>query len=504
MKRFAVKILPFLIVLTVFGCRIRPFDDISTDGIDAEWALPLVDTERSFGDIIKGFDPQAFVQIAADGSIVLHYKGNFIARNSLDIFANFNNTAFPLTDTVMAVPFTLPSGVHVDYVDVKRGILNWGILIPSSETSLKVNLMIPQLTKNGVAFQKQFFVYPGFPKLDTLDMSGYNLTPIKDSIYIIHDARRTDGTRVNLASRAIFQIQNFEFKFAKGYFGQDLFDVPRDTIPIDFFQQWKDGQVRFSDPKLTVSLDNSFGVPVRAVMSVGDIISVDGSRLPLRSPLTAGVNVNYPTIQQVGQTKRTVIVFDKTNSNIADIISSNPVAIDYKIDGLINPDSNRTIVGFMTDTSSFKLQVELEVPMSGAAKNFAVTDTFKIDLSGGGKELTKAEFKILTDNGMPIDVTLQGYFATANGIVLDSMFTPQKATILRGAPVGNDGLPTGVSTAENYVTLDAAKLKKVRGAQKLIVRYAFSTTNGGSVPVKLKAAQSVRIRIGVKFGYKTS
>jgi hypothetical protein len=103
---------------------------------------------------------------------------------------------------------------------------------------------------------------------------------------------------------------------------------------------------------------------------------------------------------------------------------------------------------------------------------------------------------------MPIDLSLQGYFAATNGVLIDSMYAA-KSPILRGAPVNNLGLPTGITTTENLMTFSAEKLKKVRTATKLIIRYSFSTTNNGIVPVKLTSTQNVRVRIGVKFGLKT-
>ncbi len=489
-----------LILLTVVGCRIRPFEDVSFAGLESEWAVPLIDTDKTFGDIISNFDPKAFVQIAADGSIVLRYKGDYIARTSLDIFANFQNAIFPLADTATAVPFKLPNGVNINYAVLKKGTLLW--FFQASPEPLKVVFRIPQLTKNGVVFER-IFTLGNTAYTHLIDFTGYRLTPSQNAIYVIYDARKiSNGERVNLGpTGGGIGIQNFQAGFAEGFFGQSIFDVERDTIKIDFFDQWKGGAVKFGSPKLIATLDNSFGIPVRAVMTVGEIMTIDGRILKLQSPLTTGVDVAYPTINEVGQTKRTVVTFDKTNSNLADIISQNPTSIDYKIDGLLNADTSRRVIGFLTDSSKFNLQVELEIPMEGSAKNFEVNDTFPVNLAPA-KDITKAEFKILTDNGMPIDVAIQGYFATEKGQIVDSLYT-QKAQILRGAPVSANGLPTGVSSVESLVTIEAAKLTKIRDvAKKLIIRYSFSTTNGGTIPVKLMAKQGVRVRIGVKFGYK--
>jgi hypothetical protein len=489
----------FLSLFTFIGCRIRPIDELSLSDSESEWAIPLIDTDKTFGDIIGNFDAKAFVQIAADGSIVLRYKGLYTAKSSIDVFANFQNATFPLTDTVMAIPFKLPQGISIDSVMLKAGSLQW-VFVASPEP-LKVVLRMPQLKKNGVEFRQEFILGNSL-LTNGIDLTGYDLKAASDLIYIIHDARKiSNGERVNLKNASGIIIKDFQAAFAKGFFGTSIFDEPRDTIKINFFEEWKGGSVKFGSPKLVATVDNSFGVPVRAVMKIGQVITIDGKILPLISPLTAGIDVNYPTINEVGKSKRTVITFDKTNSNLAEIISANPTAIDYKMDGFLNADTSRRVVGFLTDSSKFDLNVELEVPMEGAARNFEVNDTFPINLATA-QDITKAEFKILTDNGMPIEVSLQGYFAKENGQILDSLYA-QKAQILKGAPVGSNGLPTGINSAENLISVDAVKLNKIREtAKKLIVRYSFSTTNAGSVPVKLVAKQGVRVRIGVKFGYK--
>jgi hypothetical protein len=491
-----------LSILTFWGCQIRPFDDVSFSGLESQWATPLIDTDKTFGDIINNFDPKAFIQIASDGSVVLRYKGVYTAKSSLDIFANFQNATFPLTDTVMAIPFKLPKGVSIDSVKLKAGSLQWVFL--AATEPLKVVLRMPQLKKNGVEFRQEFTLGTSLVS-GGINLEGYDLKPLRDSIFISHDARKiSNGARVDLRSLSGIIIKDFQAAFAKGYFGLSVFDSPRDTIKIDFFDQWKGGSVKFGNPKLIATLDNSFGVPVRAVMSVGQVTTLAGDILQLTSPLAAGVDINYPSYltNEIGQSRRTVVTFDKTNSNLAEIISQNPTSIDYKIDGFMNADTSKRITGFLTDSSKFNLQVELEVPMEGSAKNFEVNDTFPINLASA-QEVTKAEFKLLTDNGMPIDVAIQGYFATEKGQIIDSLYA-QKAQILRGAPVAANGLPTGVSSAENLITIDAAKLTKIRdAAKKLIIRYSFSTTNGGAVPVKLAAKQGVRVRLGVKFGYKS-
>jgi hypothetical protein len=495
MNRFKNLILFIFIALATWCCSLNKFDE-TVEGASTEWALPLVDTKKSLGDLIQDFDKRSQVEIKSDGSIILHYKGSYVARSSLDIFAAFRNAFFELTDTVMKVPLKTPSGVFVDYADVKSGSLSYGFLL---DEELDITLKIPQLEKDGAPFYKKFKANGTY--LDSVDLKGYRLITKNDlNIIITHEAYRANGERVNLAKKGFIAIRNFEFSFVRGYLGNSVFDVPADTIPIDFFKRWQGGEVRFEEPRMTVELFNSFGIPVRAISKYANIISLNGQPLSMVSPLQKGIDINYPTMTEVGQTKTTTIVFDKNNSNFADIISSNPVRMEYDIDGLTNPDTSIKTVGFLTDSSRFNFQVYVDIPLTVKAKNFAFSDSVNVDLSGY-ESVESAELKILTDNKMPVDINMQGYFVDASQNVIDSFFT-KNHLILRGAPVDIQGLPRGSQSAENFVTLDEEKFKRVRLAKKILLRYSVSTINSGSSVVRLAANQDVQVRMGMKFKVK--
>ena len=493
------------LLLSLLSCRIVPFDDVSLAG-QSEWAVPLIDSKKSVSDLVKGFDKEAFLQIAPDGLLVLHYKGNFIAQSSLDIFASLQNLVYPLPDTVTSLPFQVPNGIDIDYVDVKKGQLILGFRGIPNEV-LSVTLKIPQLTKNGVAFTRSFALTQ-LPYLENIDIAGWHFEPANGSIVINYDARRaSNNQRVNIAALgngalAAIQIKDFQFSLVKGYFGLSTFDSPRDTIEMDFIQNLNQGEIRFEDPKMTLTLENSFGIPVRAISKVAEVITINGQKLALKSAITQGIDINYPSITEIGKSKKTVFVLDKNNSNLVDIISANPKAIEYDIDGITNPNQDRTLRGFMTDSSSYKLQVEVDLPIHGSAKNFTLLDTFNFNIKKY-ENLTSAALKVITDNGMPVDIGMQGFFVGANGIIIDSFYNKTAPLVLKGAPVGANGMPTSIQKQESLIELDAVKLKKIVPATKIVIRLAISTTNNGTVPVKLVKTQDVRVQVGLKFGVKT-
>ncbi len=484
-----------LCTLCTFFFACKPFDDLIVKDVQQDWAVPLVNTTFSVKNLLAKFDTLAYVQFAADSTLVLHYKGSFFSRSSFDIFASYQNAIFPVTDTVMSVPFTVPNGVHVDNVVVKSGTLVWVFKAPEQ---VNVHLTIPSLQKNGVIFERNFSCGTT-GVIQTLDMSGWTMTPSNDSIIIIHDARNAAGQRLNLKGNAGFQIKDFVFGFVKGFLGRDTFDIPQDTIKFDFFKNLSAGDVKFESPRLTVTLDNSYGVPVQSIMKIGNVIARDGSKLAITSPLVNGLNINYPKLTEIGQSKQTVVVLDKTNSNLQDIISFKPVALEYKIVGVMNPDNTAKTIGFLTDSSIYKLQVDMDLPVHLRASNFIMRDTSALSLNAQ-PSATYATFFVTTESTIPADLAVQGYFLAADNSVVDSL-SVGKNLLINGAPVDANGYPTQSQTTQLSTTFLQPRLKNILAkAQKIAWVYNVATTGGGVKAARITAKQTVNVHLSIQFG----
>ena len=166
----------------------------------------------------------------------------------------------------------------------------------------------------------------------------------------------------------------------------------------------------------------------------------------------------------------------------------------------MNPDATTQTVGFITDQSAFKLQVDLDLPIYATAKNFELGDTSAFDLSNQ-KNITFAQLFVTIDNGMPVDLGLQGYFLSAKGQVIDSL-SKTGNLIITGAPVGADALPISSQKSQFTIDIDATRMNNIRTATQLAMRYKIATTNNGSIPVKVTAKQSVGAHVGIRFGLK--
>jgi hypothetical protein len=140
-------------------------------------------------------------------------------------------------------------------------------------------------------------------------------------------------------------------------------------IDVSLFDKWKSGKFNFEDPKISLSVESNFGLPVRSKINTLSLTSISGNTVNLESQyVTEGINFNYPLFSEIGQVKTTEFYFDKTNSNIKQIFNEKTKSIAYDIDAVVNPDKDTLNKGFITSTSYFVVNVSVEVPLHGQWK----------------------------------------------------------------------------------------------------------------------------------------
>ncbi len=505
-------------IIALNGCRkLDDYDKIYSDGYSAEFAIPVLQTSATLQDFLFNLNDSTTISIGTDGLITLHYNGDVITKSGLDILNSIEAAGgippIPVTDTLVAAYFAPPNnlGIDIDFVTFKEGILLVSFKSKHAD-DVHVKLTIPSLTLNDLPFTKEYDIdYTGttpIPGGSVESLIGYKLQTIEDSIRVHYEAIRSNGMKDTLSDFFVFPL-NLKFGYSEGFWGQEIQDNPRDTIFIDFFKNWQQGNIYFQNPKVTVTAFNSFGFPSRIQTNVMNIITVNGNVLPLQSPFLNNVYFNYPSFDEVGQIKTTLFNFDNTNSNIAQIIGAGPVALDYDVDVLANPDGNLGTRGFITDSSIFKINMAVELPLYGTASNFAAQDTFDFDLCSvvgnsdavSCSDVASAEFKIVTENQMPVGIGLQMYFVDADNAIIDSLLTDAQ-TFVEAATVDAQGY--GINTAKKviFAPLPIQRIGSLNRIKRIILKNTFSTYNQGQVPVRILNYQNLNIRMGMKVGIK--
>ncbi len=498
------------------GCqKLENLDKLEVSGIDAEYAIPVFSTDFDMGEVLDNFDENSSVFFDENGQAILRYFGDFTSSGSEDIFAVLdiiNNIPVPLADTVSALPFVAPNGVTLDYALLKTGGLRY-VFTSDHEEAVTVTVSIPSFTKDGEIFSHTLTTTPytgtlpvAGGLLSPLDLSGYTLNVPEDSIYVEYSAfREVSGFTDTLKAFAVI-FNDVTASFIQGYLGNQVFEFDRDTIEIDFFENWTEGTLRFEDPTINFIVKNSFGFPVRSAINVLDVISVNDDIFPLSSPfIEAGIDFAYPQPDEIGCIKETNFSFNNENSNLADLLEAVPKAVDYDIDGLTNPDGNTAIRGFMTDSSLLSVQVEVVLPVFGAVSNYNVFDTIKVegfdfdvDFEAYG-EVDYAEFKLFSENNIPLNIDLQLFFADENKRIIDSLFT-EITPVVTAASVDVDGNVLEKSIEEAFATVTEERFERIKEARNLFLQARFSTPENGMRSVRVTADQNVKIGMGLKVG----
>ncbi len=490
--------LPLWVALIVVGSCKLPYDDIDTNiDITPEIAVPILDKTITMNDMLKGVVGNGFVELQNDGSYVIKYSTNFTSPSTLDIFANTpESPRIPIVQPTMVLPFPSPNGTRIDEIEYKTGGLNCFVRLTNDDT-LKVRIMIDELTKAGKTFDTTVTVLkPGFT--GAFNFNGWILKPKNSKFTITYSAKDQNALPVFVDNQSFYQLTKFETRFIKGYLGEQITTIPEQTLNLDFFKNWKQqGEIRFANPRMRLFIENSMGMPITLKSTVAEATDRNGKVIPLDFSLKNGEPIMYPSMSEIGKSKQTIIPFDMSNSNIVDVINGYPEKFRIAANAFINPDPNNTTAGFLTDKSQIITRFDFELPLNLTAKDFVVYDTLEnVDFSKT-KNIIEGEFKIITINGLPIDLNVQGYFVDGNGQVLDSLI--QKSTLLlNSASLNANGTIASETTAYNYVYVTSKQFNNLRNTRRMIVKFTLGTYKGGSQPIKIFSRDRVTLKLGLK------
>ncbi len=499
-KDFAYPILSlfslFITIVVFSGCQIAndALDFQTPEGASPEFATALVDTKVSLQDILKSTGNAQFIQVEADGLIKFFYEGNSFEKTAKELINFPSQLAIPSVAPTTTLPMPIIGGMVISKTSLKAGIIRFEF---NASEALNIIVTIPQLQKGAIVFSKTFTAKAGKFDSGNLDIAGYTLSPTNaKDISIIYQAQNAAGSVIsNLDLKTNFE--NWDYTYVEGYMNQQYFNFDKQRKYINLFTDLI-GTLEFISPRLNIEIENSFGVPFQANITSLSALGLKSSGFIDTLPINVAnknIDFNYPLISEAGISKKTKITFDKSNSNIASVINKNPLAIESDIDASTKSSGNK--LTFINENSKLSFKSNLELPMYLTAKGFSYDLVVKKDFSILENNVEKAEIKLITDSGIPADVTLQGYFQDANNNILDSLFSGAK-TLLIGAEVDANGVVTKNVRKEDLISLDNAKIVRVKNAKRLVLNFSLATSNSGKSIVRFNTNQNLSIKMGIK------
>jgi len=480
--------------------------EIETVKYTGEFAVPLFHSKINLNDLLATQDSFSFLEVADDGFMTVHYKGDVFTVNGAGLIPVISiDQEFLIIDTFLEFPSHISSpDFDLDFALLKEGSISIRFQSPHPEP-IEVDVYMYNLLKNGVPYSHHFSVAANESiQLTEESLVGYKLDVENDKLQAGYKSKKADGTDALILP--LVTVQDLNFSYVEGFFTKN-FDIAIDSIRIGILENSLNGNVKFADPKLTMVVDNSMGVPMNAIFNDVSVLTREGQKIPLISTfIDNGIAVNYPSTSEIGVSKRTIFEFDNSNSNLKDILNEGPVQVNYDIDGDPNPDSDDSIRGFFTDSSEVNINIELELPLYGSASGFTLTDTIVPSFPTPPVEFGGAELKLITDNELPLDLGIQMHFVDSLDNVLTTLFTEGITNIISSADVDNNGVVLKDGNGKPvpkestiFIDLSSETYSKLAKSNKVIIEAAFSTYQNGAVPVKIFSSHNINLRMGVKF-----
>lgn len=280
----------------------------------------------------------------------------------------------------------------------------------------------------------------------------------------------------------------------------DFLSAEKDTIDIAILSEVSgQGLISLVDPKIVFTSRNSFGYNINATVTQLDGENLDGI-YPITSSLDPiDIPVQVPSSSQQGQTlSDSSTVLNSGNSNFNDVITnSRPWLINFEV--AFAPDTATIPPNFYSNNAKVKVDVDIEFPLNGALKDVEFLDTiadFEIE-GASDPSVSSGLIRLITSNGLPLDMSMQVYFVDEQYTVLDSIFS--KPDFIKSGNINATTLkleaPVELTTD---AVLDRAKLDKLENTKNLIIKTIANTQNAGTENVVLYEDYGLDIKLGIQ------
>jgi len=481
--------------------------EVDFSGVRQELAIPLVFGEITIEDALDNFDTDGVLNVADDNTMTLVYSGDDIFSLSGEEIIDIEDFEVIVFDTLIDVDYTLLNlPLAIDVVDLSGGNLNLAFESPHNE-NLEVVLTMQNLSSDNQVLTRSFNVLPNGTINENIDLQGTAMNLENNRLQIYYEAINSLGEKRKLENFRI-NFQNLEYQFVQGLFSPYTFEFENyDSISIDLFQYYDSGEIFFDDLRLKCIVENSYGIPIKIGLAYFRAAENTPQALDLISPLDQGLEIAYPSIDEIGQSATSTFTFDNSNTNIFEVFNSKPDLMFYKIFAEVVPEGGSD-QGFVDIESQIKMDVEIEVPTFFSIKDFQLqhTEPFEVDISDLNSEasdgeykatIESLEFKLITDNGLPVDIDLQLFFEDDEGNVLATLFD-EVTTLIKSGSIDGEGKVIESAVSELFISKTEEDISLIDQATQIRILGKLNTANDGDVSSRFFTDYSLGFKLGLK------
>lgn len=517
------QILHFLIVSLLAGfssCRKEP----DFPNWDANLFAPIIKTELDLSNLL----PDSVISENPNNTLTLAYTNTFYGLTA--------DSLVELPDTTMSYDYLVPAGYIVVYpatplinqttqnnyqlngIQITRAIVRSGYMKVYVRNTvnkrMKVTYTIPCATKNTIPFSKTVIVPAAIGNnagqfLDTFRLDGYSLDlrgPNLNSYNIMTSTVDALVDPTEIGSDTVFAGQGVEVdvslldmipQYAKGYFGQNNFQVGPDSSFLSLFSHITSGTLLLEDAQVKLTIENFIGADARITLQ--NLTSIN-------SRTNDYVSLNHPVINSTINITRAVdnngvitpdvytILFNPQNSNIKTMLENMPDWLTYSLYAEVNPLGNVSLNNdFIYYGKGLNAKLEMDIPFSFASDDLTLADTVPFSAIDPEKNNVKeGTLTLFADNGFPFDCSIQVTMLDASGNNLGNLM-PVTNTIDE-APVNQSLIVTQPKLTRINIPVSTATMDKLELTRNLIVTAKFNTS---AYPNYIKIYNYYKIKVQV-------
>lgn len=520
MLRF-VSISILLAFTLVYGCKKHDLSKIAGMSMNQNAAVPIGYGDFDIHDLFKNIDDKVVMNPLGEMSLVYLSQLDTIKADEIIQLADVSQIMdfVPPTLGVAATgsfggvlsstivknfDYAIPGGVELHTVNFQSGAI-----VLALSTTLQHDItfqitMTDMLSSSTPIVRTLNVAYTGtvpqiasvtVPLTDVLadfTAGGTTVNRLRVSV----DATITGTGQPIVGDESLnltMSLNTMKYANIIGYFGSEVLSDITDSILVKIFEN-PIGSITFLNPKLTFTVDNSFGVPVDInFTNFSSINSVTGASVPLAG-FPPVLSLNVPTI--MGSIASTSIEFNSTNTtNITTIVDAVPKYVKFTVGATTNPGGSVPPLNFIESTSMMVMKSRLELPLDGYASGISASDTSDFSLGQNTNNIESIMFRLYTNNGFPIDFTGQATFVDANYLPIFSLFpTPEK--IVSAASVDGAGKVSSPTSKTTDIIMDSEKIPLLANAKYVIISGFAGTT----LPLNTEVIFYDSYRIAIKLG----
>ena len=544
MNKLYSKITPFYILIAVglitFQACIKEKIDVTKSGnnsINPQYAGALVYSSLTLKNIMAKASTKGQITTDSTGFLTLVYKGQLVSIPTSSIVTiptqpatnvSFTLTpaevtainATPTTSTISVsdssfINFQAGGNTQVNTLSCKTATLSLNLSYGLEQDAV-IKVTIPSATLNGVPFSQTIPINVPVPYnlggpmnvTENYSLNGYNIDMTNGGtthnlikvLYNVILTKTNNTTAITDSINFSETFNNVTFNNITGYLGQQSLFAQTDTVPVSIFQNsatvfGSGASFQIVNPIIKIFLSNSFGMPISANFNTFEGYSpgfgntaITGAPNPLPIP--------FPTT--LGQTAKDSFQLSNANSNVTSLINNFPKNVIFNLNSMSNP-LGPVYSNFLTDSSEFNVNLELDLPLYGTVKNFMFQDTvsYSFDTSLVSK-IESITVRAYLTNGFPIDVGMSLAFVDANYNVICQLINPPNQVILPSASIDSTtGIVTSATQHTQDFTVPNSVIPQLGKVKHILIGAEATSANNGTTPVKFYNFYSLDVKLGV-------